>query len=250
MVNITLEHNKKKNTPVALPSHLFQFVDQVQMLPGLLSVLYINPRETESPHLLALFLDDAQESIEAYAKMQMQGIQTSSLFWSHFWIHFQDKNAVILNYLRNSAIVFDKGYALPLQQLLLDGKIRPTKESVWHAMIESQESMKRANNHMKEAVVNLYWATVDSAQALLSAMKIIPPHPKEIVRILEEQIVPRNIMTKEVVEGYGQLHAYAKKIEHDELFSVSGEEYKLLERHAEEFMNTVRKIMKNAAKLP
>ncbi len=99
---------------------------------------------------------------------------------SDIWKHYKEKSEQVQEILRNSYVVQDKGFITPLQDLFVKGKLRPTKESVLMHMYQAEKNLKNANTHVNSAVVDVYWAVVDTAHAAVMASGQIPPSPEQL----------------------------------------------------------------------
>ena len=250
MVKLTYERTKIRNSPEVLKEQVTKVIESVKKIDGVYSVVLVNPNENSDHQYLVVLDDENVDAITKVSQIKFSDCEIKTSPWTHFWIHLNEKNEVVQNYLRTGSIVFDRGYLRPIQELLFQGKIKPSKEAVWGEMVASQEAMKRANAHIKQAVVDLYWCMVDCAHALLAALGEVAPSPKEMKKMLDEKVVPRNLLSLKQTQDFQEVFEMAKKIDHGEVFELSGRDYKELERKAEHFLHDVKKLVKEVSKIP
>src|SRR3989344_9618845 len=96
--------------------------------------------------------------------------------------------------LRDGVPLLDIGFFEPLQVLLKQGKIRPTPESIWSYLGRASPTIYNSKWHLLQAVLDLYWAVIDAAHAVLMEYGEIPPSPGQVSSILNEKLVKRKIL--------------------------------------------------------
>ncbi|RME77900.1 hypothetical protein D6774_02710 [Candidatus Woesearchaeota archaeon] len=249
MVTISYKQKQMRNAPKQITQQLGDIVRQAKTIKGIYSLILVNPFDQEHHQILCIIEDNNKVAEKKALELSSSFCTAKTIFWSHFWLHLNNKNAIVLEYLRKGAILFDNGYASPLQELLFQGKLRPSKEATWNEMLASQEAMKRANNHIKQAVVDLYWCMVDCAHALLATLGEVAPSPKNMKTLLNEKVVKRNLLRKEHVDNFEEVFLVAKRIDHGEVFELSGRDYEELEKKAQHFLTDVKELIKELSKI-
>jgi len=99
--------------------------------------------------------------------------------------------------------------------------------------------MKNANDHMLQAVVDLYWATIDVAHALLMHYGYLPPSPNAVAKALKEELVPKKIVTNADCLVMEEMYSLYKQIMHHELTSIDGTRYDVLLKKTQIFVKRV-----------
>jgi predicted nucleotidyltransferase/uncharacterized protein (UPF0332 family) len=162
---------------------------------------------------------------------------------SNFWDYLRAGDPIGINMLRDGVPLYDIGIFEPAQQLLFQGKIRPTKESVWIYWARSPNTLQNSKWHILQAMVDLYWAAIDSAHAALMRVGEIPPTPSHVATLLDEKFVKTGLLGKKHVDVMKTLHRTAKMIAHRELTDIKGETYDRYATQTEEFIREMRRII-------
>lgn len=99
---------------------------------------------------------------------------------SNFWDYLRDGDPIGINMLRDGVPMFDSGIFEPAQQMLFQGRIRPTKEAVWIYWARAPNTVQNARWHVMQAMIDLYWAAIDAAHAALMRIGETPPTPAHV----------------------------------------------------------------------
>lgn len=103
-----------------------------------------------------------------------------------WWDDLLKGDPVVVNILRFGEAMIDAGaFFNPLKILLQEGRIKASPEAMYTMLNRVPEHIVRSKTSEMSSIEGCYWAMVESAQALIMAIKIIPPSPEEIPRILE-----------------------------------------------------------------
>ena len=191
----------------------------------------------------------SQELIETYRILVEKKIvdispriHATTLKFTSFWEYVRVGDPVAINILRDGVALIDTGFFDPLQVLLLRGRIRPTGESIWSYYVRAPTTLHNSKWHIMQAVIDLYWAAIDSAHAALMKHGEIPPTPGHIADMLNEKLVPEGLNEK-YVHIMRTLYDLYKKITHREIKEISGEEYSKYLKDAEQFVEMMGKIV-------
>jgi uncharacterized protein (UPF0332 family) len=167
---------------------------------------------------------------------------------SEFWENFKSRDPATLNLLRESFLIHDTGFLRPVQDLLVTGKVRPSKESVNVYFVKAERSMKTANEHVSKAVIDLYWAVIDSAHAAVMMAGITPPSPKDLAETVRKELVIRNLVHKRCADIVERFYEAAKKIMHRQVFDISGKKFDSYLADADFFIKEISRFVKEHAK--
>jgi predicted nucleotidyltransferase len=99
---------------------------------------------------------------------------------SDLWDMARKGDPVLINVLRHGLPIFDRDLIDPLQYLLEIGRIRPTKESIHNYQTRANTLLEETQKHMQNAMLDLYYATVDITHAALMSKLVSPPNPKQM----------------------------------------------------------------------
>lgn len=176
-----------------------------------------------------------------YGKM----IHVNTIKLSSWWEDLLKGDPVVLNALRYGESLVDAGgFFEPLKYLLLQGKIKPTPETIYNCLQRAPAHLARSKAAELAAIDGLYWAMVDSAHAALIAAKVIPPSPEHIPVGLKETFVNSNSLKMKYVIWYRDLLFLYKKITHGEIKDLKGEEIDLWQERTKEFLDVMAKLVK------
>ena len=192
----------------------------------------------------------SKEATESY-KIIMKNIlvQTSdrlhltTLAFGNFWDLVRNGDPVVINMLRDGVSLIDTGVFDPLQALLYQGKIRPTWESIWTYYTRAPNTLMNSRWHLRQAVLDLYWAVIDSAHAALMKIGEIPPSPAHVADLLEEKMYRKGLITKRYVTIMRNFHQISKHIMKSEIKDIHGNEYEKHYKDAKDFVDTMKKII-------
>ncbi|MEK6822231.1 MAG: nucleotidyltransferase domain-containing protein [Nanoarchaeota archaeon] len=112
------------------------------------------------------------------------------------WDYARNGDPLIVNILRDGVPLFDTGFIEPLQVLLYQGRIKPTKEAVWAYYARAPLTMKNSERQILRAAVDLYWACVDSAHAALMHMGDMPGTPEHLPAMINDHLVKKGLAPK------------------------------------------------------
>jgi len=167
----------------------------------------------------------------------------NTLMLSSFWDYMRSGDPIGINMLRDGVPLYDSGVFEPAQQLLFQGRIRPSKEAIWVYYARAPNTIQNARWHVLQGVVDLYWAAIDSAHAALMRIGEIPPTPSHVPDMLNEKFVKAGFLDKKYVEIMRNLHRTAKMVAHRELTSISGDSFDNFLKETEEFVKQMKKII-------
>ena len=169
-------------------------------------------------------------------------LHVTTLKFTSFWEYVRAGDPVAINILRDGVALIDTGFFDPLQVLLLRGRIRPTGEAIWSYYIRAPTTIHNSKWHLIQAVIDLYWAAIDSAHAALMKNGEIPPTPGHISDLLEKSLVPKGLGMK-YVHIMRTLYDLYKKITYREIKEISGEEYSKYLKDTEDFVQMMGKFV-------
>jgi predicted nucleotidyltransferase/uncharacterized protein (UPF0332 family) len=215
-----------------------------------------NPDKKTADIDILLVIDDityhlTSEVVEAYRIIIEQNIlkiskriHVTTLKFTSFWDYIRIGDPIGLNILRDGVALIDTGFFTPLQMLLFSGKVRPSKESMLFYISKAPQALFNSKWHIMQAVMDLYWAVIDSAHAALMKIGELPPAPSEISIVLEEKLAKHNLINKKSPAKMKFFYEISKKIIHKEILEISGKEYDHYFKEAEEFVEDMKQFIK------
>lgn len=187
------------------------------------------------------------EVVEAYRLIINKSIvQTSTrlhvttLRFTAFWDYMRNGDPIGINMLRDGVAIVDSGFFEPMQVLLKKGRIRPTKESVWSYYARAPTTLQNSRWHLSQATIDLYWAVIDAAHAVLMQHGQIPPTPEHVADMLEKTLVQKKLLEKKYVAIMRNFYHLMKMISHRELTDIKGEEFERYFKEADDFVRRMK----------
>ncbi len=175
-------------------------------------------------------------------------IQTYIL--TDFWDSVKDANPVIFTFLRDGVPLFDRGIFMPWKLLLKMGRVKPSAEAIDMQMDLGERLLTRTRQKLLSVVgEDLYYATLNPAQAALMLYGIPPPTHKETIKLLDEIFVKKEkLLEKKYVDILEKTFKYFKGIEHGKVKEVSGKEIDDLLKDVEDYLKRIDKLFKQIEK--
>ena len=131
----------------------------------------------------------------------------------------------------------------PMKILLQQGRIKPTPEAIYTMLDRIPKHIIRSQLAEISAIEGCYWAMVESAQALLMAIKVIPPSPEHIAILLKEHFVDKKLLKMKYVLAYRDLYDLHRKIVHEQVKNLSGQEIDNWQETAKDFFEKTIKLL-------
>jgi len=235
-------------------------LDEFLMAAVLFGSAATKSEKPESDIDVLLVVDDASTAVtreltQAYriiveklaAKISYR-LHISTLKTTSFWQYLKDGDPILVNMLRDGIPLIDKGFFRPVQALLDQGRIRPTKEAIWSYYARVPVTLKNAKGHVMQACVDLYWAGIDAAHAALMATGEVPTSPAHVPDMLEEHLVKKGLLKKKHAMTMRELYDLSKHIEHRDQKMVSGVQFDALLKQTESLVEELRKIVREHEK--
>jgi len=170
-------------------------------------------------------------------------LHVQSMKFTSFWEYVRAGDPVAINILRYGIALVDTGFFDPLQALLDEGKIRPSKESIYTYFVMAPASLSRAKGHLLSATVDLYWSVIDSAHAALMKYGEIPPSPDHVAEMMEKTLIPKKHVSKQAAGTMKMFYKLFKGVVNRDIKEVTGKEYDNYKHQAEEFVSEIKKYI-------
>lgn len=162
---------------------------------------------------------------------------------TNFWEYMRNGDPLALNMLRDGVPIIDSGIFEPLQMLLYQGRIRPTRESMYVYFARAPATLVNADWHIMQATLDLYWAVIDAAHAALIRVGEIPPTPSHMANIIHEKLVNKKLTSKKSAKVMDFFYKLSRKITHRQIRKITGKEYDKYKAEADAFVKEMKKIV-------
>ncbi len=177
------------------------------------------------------------------AEVDRNRLHVQSMKYTSFWEYVRVGDPVAINILRYGISLIDTGFFDPLQALLDQGRIRPSKEAIYTYFTMAPASLARSKQHILSATVDLYWAVIDSAHAALMKIGEVPPSPNHVADRMERTLIKKHLVTKKTANTMRLFYKLFKGIVHREILNITGKQYDMYKRKAEHFVKDMQKIV-------
>lgn len=161
-----------------------------------------------------------------------------------WWNDLMHGDPLVINVLRSGEALIDvAGFFKPLKVLLFKGYIHSTTEAVYNALQRAPMHLARSKGAELGTIEGVYWSMVDSAQAALMTLGLLPPSPEHITSMLKQNFADQKIMDVEYVKWYRDIHQLHKGIAHGEIIDLKGADIDLWQERARNFLKKMTDII-------
>jgi len=166
-----------------------------------------------------------------------------------WWNDLLKGDPVVLNIIRYGEPIIDfGGFFDPLKILLQEGRIKPTAESMYTILNRIPMHIVRSKSSEMSAVEGCYWAMVESGQALLMAINLVPPSPDHLPVMLKENFVDKGLLKQYHINNLREVSDLHRSIFHGEIKDIDGKIIDDLQNKAEDFFKTTVDVINNIVK--
>lgn len=161
-----------------------------------------------------------------------------------WWDDLIKGDPTIINVIRYGEVLIDVGgFLSPLKVLLQMGRIKPSAESIYNIINRIPGHILRSRMAEMSSIEDCYLAYVESAQALLMAMKVLPPSPEHIPLLLKKYFVDKEYLKMKDVNDFEDLFHLHKKIVYGEIKNIDGKIVDIFQEKAENFYKKTIKLL-------
>jgi len=213
-------------------------------------------QETTGDIDILIIVDDVtiiidREFVEAYrliidkivGEVNPRKLHVTTLKFTSFWEYVRAGDPVAVNILRDGVPIIDSGFFEPLQILLYQGRIRPSAESMWSYFSKAPITLHNSKWHIKQAVLDLYWAVIDSAHASLMKLNEVPPSPSHVADMLEQKMVNKGLLKQKYAEIMRRFYHVSRIILHGQIVEISGSQFDEYFLQAKDFVEEMQKFI-------
>lgn len=161
-----------------------------------------------------------------------------------WWDDLCRGDPTVINIIRYGETIIDfGGFFQPLKILLQEGRIKTTPEAMYTVLNRVPGHIIRSKASEVGAIEGCYWAMVETAQALLMAIKVLPPSPEHIAILLKENFVDKKLLKMRYVTDFRNLYDLHRRIIHGDVRDLIGTIVDDYQNKAEEFFKVVLKLI-------
>ncbi len=189
--------------------------------------------------------DKIEDDLEILAKKQTKLLSVQQPYMlTEFWRLVREGHPIVFNFIREGIPVYDKDIFMPIKRLLQMGEIKPSKEAVEKFIERGPKRIKRVENaKMYMVIEDLYYAMLESAQAVLMFLGRSPPRPNETPEVLRKTLVKMKMVEEGMVKYLEDVISLRKDIEHKKVNEVKGADLDAWIVKAKDFVKKMQSLL-------
>ncbi|MEM7819872.1 MAG: nucleotidyltransferase domain-containing protein [Candidatus Aenigmatarchaeota archaeon] len=163
---------------------------------------------------------------------------------TEFWDMARIGHPLLYTIVRDGWALYDTGFFIPVRKLLEMGKIPTTLEAVEKFMETAPQKINRVETAKLYMIAeDLYYAMLNSTQAVLMYMGISPPSPKHTPKDVKEHLVDNKLLEETYLKDLENIIDFRKKVEYKEIKEVSGQELDELIQKAKQYVSRMEQLL-------
>ncbi|MBI4019349.1 MAG: nucleotidyltransferase domain-containing protein [Candidatus Aenigmarchaeota archaeon] len=142
---------------------------------------------------------------------------------TEFWDMARIGHPLLYTIVRDGWALYDTGFWIPVRKLLEYGKIPTTLEAVEKFMESAPQKITRVETAKLYMVAeDVYYAMLNSSQAVLMYMGLNPPSPKHTTDSVKEHLVDAKLLEENYLRDLESVIDFRKRVEHKEIKDITG----------------------------
>ncbi len=163
---------------------------------------------------------------------------------TEFWDMARIGHPLLYTIVRDGWALYDTGFWIPIRKLLETGKIPTTLEAVEKFMEAAPQKISRVETAKLYMVAeDLYYAFLNSVQAILMYMGQNPPTPKHTPQAVREHLVNSNLLEQVYLSDLENIIEFRKKVEHKEITDISGQQLDEYVQKTKQFVSRMEQML-------
>jgi len=163
---------------------------------------------------------------------------------TEFWDMARIGHPLLYTIVRDGWALYDVGFFIPVRKLLEAGKIPHTLESIELLMQGAPKKVQRVEAAKLYMIAeDLYYAMLNSSQAVLMALGKESPTPKQSVQDVQEYLVNPKLLQRKYLKNLEQVIKFRKDVEHKKIKKVDGKELDLFIQKTDEYVKKMHQIL-------
>jgi hypothetical protein len=181
--------------------------------------------------------------VENTAQAVSPKLHINTMKMTAVWDYARVGDPLLINILREGVPLHDIGFFEPLQMLLSQGRIRPSKEAVWTYYARTPMTMHNSRMHVMQACIDLYWACVDAAHAALMHVGEMPHLPEDLPMMIDQKLVKPGLAPRSAPAIMKFFYDLQKDITNRKRQGATGQEYDNWAQDAKSFIDMMRGVI-------
>ncbi|MDI6721879.1 MAG: nucleotidyltransferase domain-containing protein, partial [Candidatus Aenigmarchaeota archaeon] len=189
--------------------------------------------------------DSFDDKLHSIAKGIAENI-TVQPAWTltEFWDMARIGHPLLYTIVRDGWALYDTGFFIPIRKLLELGKIPTTLEAVEKFMETAPQKITRVETAKLYMIAeDLYYAMLNSSQAVLMYMGQNPPSPKHTPIDVKEHLVVSNLLEEVYLADLESVIDFRKNVEHKEIKEITGQELDEYIQKAKKYVSRMEQLL-------
>ncbi|MEM7813306.1 MAG: nucleotidyltransferase domain-containing protein [Candidatus Aenigmatarchaeota archaeon] len=163
---------------------------------------------------------------------------------SEFWDMARIGHPLLYTIVRDGWALYDTGFFIPVRKLLELGKIPATLEAVERFMEGAPQKIQRVESiKLMMIAEDLYYAMLNSSQAVLMYLGENPPTPRETVAAVKEHLVDQKLLEQEYLDALNKVVEFRKGVEHKDIKAITGAELDVFVESAKRYVERMEQLL-------
>lgn len=163
---------------------------------------------------------------------------------TEFWDMARVGHPLLYTIVRDGWALYDTGFFIPVRKLLEAGKVPHTLEAIELLMHGAPKKIERVENAKLYMIAeDLYYAMLNSSQAVLMFMGRNSPSPKHAPQDVKEYLVNTKMLNQKFLKSLEEVIEFRKDVEHKKTKKVSGEKLDELIKKTSEYVGEMQKLL-------
>src|SRR3989344_1487072 len=163
---------------------------------------------------------------------------------SEFWDMARIGHPLLFTIVRDGWALYDTGFFIPIRKLLEMGRIPTTLEAVEKFMETAPQKINRVETAKLYMIAeDLYYAMLNSSQAILMYMGESPPSPKHTPAEVKEHLIDGDLLEQEYLNDLQSVIDFRKGVEHKDIKEITGPDLDEMIKKAKKFVNRMEQLL-------
>ncbi len=163
---------------------------------------------------------------------------------TEFWDMARIGHPLLYTIVRDGWALYDTGFWIPIRKLLEMGKIPTTLEAVEKFMEAAPQKISRVETAKLYMVAeDLYYAVLNSSQAVLMHMGQNPPAPKYTPLEVKDHLVNAGLLEQVYLTDLEAIIDFRKKVEHKEVTDITGQQLDEFIQKTKQFVSRMEQLL-------
>lgn len=163
---------------------------------------------------------------------------------TEFWEMARIGHPLLYTIVRDGWALYDTGFFIPIRKLLELGRIPTTLEAVEKFMEAAPQKISRVESAKLYMIAeDLYYAMLNSSQAVLMYLGENPPSPKHTPGEVQEHLVNAGLLEETYLRDLEGVIDFRKGVEHKDIKDIAGAELDAYIQKSKQFVSRMEQLL-------